>query len=226
MRTNALERVLRETDDFAGARHLVDVEGMSSPKVCNLLNRLVSAMDPDEHYLEIGTWKGRTLLSAAAGNHHRLCIGCDKFRFFGRYTGWGHVARRAFANNVARYREERARILFYEMSSRRLLRSGRVPRPIGVFFYDGDHSYAGTRWSIRAVARLLSPRSVLVVDDWNVRRIRLATRDAIADARLKVLWNRWLEGDHTENTWWNGLGVFYVEASPRVAPARSVARVS
>ena len=42
MDPNIAERLLRETDDFRGAQHLVDVEGMSSPKVCTFLNRLVA----------------------------------------------------------------------------------------------------------------------------------------------------------------------------------------
>src|SRR5438094_10191599 len=73
MDTNVAERLLRETDDFRDAVHLVDVDGMSSAKVCAFLNRLVASMDPCENYLEIGTWKGRTLLSAATDNTDRVC---------------------------------------------------------------------------------------------------------------------------------------------------------
>src|SRR5215207_3690610 len=83
MQTNQVEAVLAATNDFAGATHLVDVPGMSSPKICNLLNALVARMDPGERYLEIGCWRGRTLLSAALNNMDRVCIGCDKFRLCG-----------------------------------------------------------------------------------------------------------------------------------------------
>ena len=84
MEMNLPKQLLDETNDFEGARHLVDVEGMSSTRICNFLNALVGRMDEGEHYLEVGTWQGRTLLSAAFRNRNRLCFACDKFRFFGR----------------------------------------------------------------------------------------------------------------------------------------------
>lgn len=211
MEHNHAERLLTETNDFAGARHLVAVPGMSSPRVCQFLNRLVASMDPGEHYLEIGSWQGLTLLSAAHGNSGRLCVACDKFRLFGRYTGFGFRARRAFLGNLERYAKGRAAIQFHEMPSSRFFRERRVDGPIGVYFYDGDHSYRGTRQSIAAGARWLSPRAVVLVDDWNVKRIRAATLDGFRDAAVRILWSRELEGDHTDTTWWNGLGVFYVE---------------
>src|SRR6185295_3947505 len=88
MNDNAAERLLRETDDFRDAQPVVDVAGLSSPRVCALLNRLVASLPPDEHYLEVGTWKGLTLLSAAWGNADKVCIACDKFRLWGRWTGF------------------------------------------------------------------------------------------------------------------------------------------
>lgn len=214
MQVNHAERLLRETGDFAGAAHLVDVPGMSSPRVCALLNALVASMDPGEHYLEIGSWQGRTLLSAAMHNRGRLCVACDKFRVFGRYTGFGYRVRRALQQNLQRYASDRAVIQFFDMPSRRFFRQRPFDGTVGVYFYDGDHSYRGTRASIAAGARWLSDRAVVLVDDWNVPRIRGGTHDGFADAGVRVLWHRALEGDHTERTWWNGLGVFYVEASP------------
>jgi hypothetical protein len=216
---NELAALLHETNDFEDARSVVDVPGMSSAKVCQFLNRLVSRMDRGEHYLEIGSWRGRTLLSAAMDNPGRLCVACDKFRAFGRYTGFGFRARRALRRNVARYRDSRAAIHFYDMPSAHFFRKPRVPGTVGVFFYDGDHSYRGTRASVAAGAGWLSERAALLVDDWNVRHIREATFDALEDASARILWHRALEGDHTERTWWNGVGAFYLQSDGRRQPA-------
>lgn len=215
MQTNQVEQLLAATSDFADAKHLVDVPGMSSPKLCNLLNGLVARMDDDERYLEIGVWRGRTLLSAAYGNQGRLCIGCDKFRLFGRYTGFGYRARRALRAHLDESRPNRATIWFYDMRSSAFFKRQALG-PVGVYFYDGDHSYRGTRQSIAAGARWLSPRAAVLVDDWNVPHIRKATLDGFQDAGVRILWQRELPGDHTEHTWWNGVGAFYVQraASP------------
>ncbi len=212
MNANALERLLTQTDDFAGARHVVDVEGMSSARHCHLLNGLVAAMDPGEHYLEIGTWRGRTLISAAYKNHGRLCIGCDEFLLHGRFTGWGFLARRALLANIERFRGDSAEIRMCVMSSRALFIRRLVPGPIGVYFYDGDHTRLGTMHGVLAAAPLLSRRSVLLMDDWNDAVIRQATYDALAEARLRVLWSRELSGvNQTEVGFSNGVGAFWLE---------------
>jgi hypothetical protein len=57
---------------------------------------------------------------------------------------------------------------------------------------------------------VLSPRGVILVDDWNDPAIQRATRDALRERGATILWERELPGDHSERTWWNGVGVFYV----------------
>jgi len=208
--TNIALETLRDYRDFDGAQHLVDIPGLSSPRVCNFLNRLVARMDADEHYLEVGTWKGRTLLSAAFHNFNRLCIGCDRFRFWGRFTGPGFIARRALYANIRRYALESAKVELYDMPSRRLFSEAHVRSPVGVYFYDGDHSYEETFHGIMAAVPFLSPKSVLLIDDFNDPIIRCATREAIDAAKLRLLWQRELPGNQDEIGWWNGLGVFFV----------------
>lgn len=211
MQQNTAAELLGEHRDFEGARHLVDVDGMSSPRVCQFLNHLVARMDTDESYLEVGTWRGLTLLSAAYGNLDRTCVGCDKFRFWGQFTGWGFAAGRAFRRNVERYRGRCGRIVFHHMTSERMFARGLPPSPVGVYFYDGDHSHGGTVKGIVSATAHLADKCVLLVDDWNDPVIRRATEEALDRARLRALWRRELEGDHSQRGWWNGLGAFFVE---------------
>ena len=208
---NIAKHILEQNSDFEAATHLVDIPGLSSPRVCRFLNELVRQMDPGEAYLEVGTFKGRTLLSAAWNNRGKRCVGCDKFRLWGRFTGPGFLARRALLANVSKHRAYTADIEFYPITSRELLDRKLVTGPVGVYFYDGDHSYEGTHHGVCGAVRLLARRSVLVMDDYNDPIIRCATREAIAAAGLQVLWHRNLRGDHTETGFWNGLGVFFLE---------------
>lgn len=211
MNDNLPLRLLDEHQDFAQAAPLVAIEGLSSPRVCQLLNQLVRHMDRDECYVEVGTWKGLTLLSAAWGNFGRTCIGCDKFRFYGRFTGLGLQARRALERNIRRHRGRTADIHFHHMSYQRMFAERRISSPIGVYFYDGDHSYGGTYEGITRAAPFLNERSVLVVDDWNDRTIRQATTDALQRACLTPLWHRCLPGNHSGEQFWNGLGIYHLE---------------
>jgi Methyltransferase domain len=207
--TNIARELLKLHADFVGAEPLV--EGLSSPRVANFLNRLVARLAPGETYLEIGTWKGLTLISAAFDNPSKVCIGCDRFRAWGRFTGPGVLARRALAKNLKRYRARSAKIRVFAMKSCELFRRRLLGAPVGVYFYDGDHSYESTHHGMVAASPFLAERSVVLVDDWNDREIRRATFDGLEQASLRVVWRRALPGDHTTLGWWNGLGVFCVE---------------
>jgi len=211
MDRNHAADILEEHAQFDGVGPLVEVGGMSSPRVCHFLNRLVAQIEPGECYLEVGTWRGLTLLSAAYGNLGRPCIGCDKFRFWGRFSGWGFAAKRSLRSNLERYRDQCGPIVFHAMTSERMFRAHPPPAPVGVYFYDGDHSHAGTARGITMAAPYLARRSVLLVDDWNDPVIGRATREALDHARLRILWFRDLKGDHSTRGWWNGVGVFYLE---------------
>lgn len=211
MLDNIAEQLLAANDDYQDARPLVDIEGLSSARVCRFLNDLVRGMDATESYLEVGTWKGKTLLSAAYENQGKVCIACDKFRVLGRFTGLGCLAKQALYRNIERYEAQSAEIIFHHTTSARLFRERRVTGPIGVYFYDGDHSFAGTYHGISAAIPCLSQRSVVLVDDWNDPVIRGASREALRSNQVSLLWERELSGDHTAAGWWNGLGVFFVE---------------
>jgi hypothetical protein len=217
MNHNTVSQILGRHHDFVDARPLVEVRGLSSPRVCNLLNALVRELDPSEAYLEIGTWQGLTLLSAALGNFGRTCIGCDKFRFYGRFTGWGLGARRALLRNIRRYRGYTADIHFHHTTAARLFAERRVSTPVGLYFYDADHSYRGTRHGIEAAAPFLADRCLVILDDWNDPIIRRATHDGLEAAHLRRLWQGELGGDQTERGFWNGLGLFYVEKEKAAA---------
>ncbi len=208
---NVARGLLERTQDYVGARAVVeDVEGLSSPRMCRFLNDLVGSLPEGEAYLEIGSWKGLTLLSAARHNEGKKCIACDKFRLWGRYTGWGASAELALRKNVAHYADECADIVFHKMDSEELFTRGLVEDRIGVYFFDGDHSFEGTYDGVMKGARLLADEAVVLVDDFNDRVIRGATYAALEDADVEVTWSRRLEGDQTDRGFWNGLGVFHV----------------
>jgi hypothetical protein len=211
---NIAREILEEHGDFDGAKHLVDVQGFSSPRVCQFLNELVRRMPANEHYLEIGTFAGLTLCSAIQNNAGKRAFACDKFRFYGKYTGFGFLAKRRLLANLKRYAAGSAQVSMMHTSSRALFKRELVQAPVGVYFYDGDHSYESTYHGVVAGAKLLSQRSVLLMDDWNDPAIRAATRSGIQDAGLRIEWERELEGNQTQDGWWNGLGVFYLSKSP------------
>ena len=124
---NWIEELLERNAYFKHAAHLVEVDGLSTPRVCNLLNQLVARLSDDEVYLEIGTWKGLTVCSAALDNKGKRIVACDKFALYGKTTGLGIKAKRELERNIARYAERSASIEFHAVSSEALFARGLVP---------------------------------------------------------------------------------------------------
>ena len=72
-------------EDFPRSRHPCDrcfravleaVPGLAAENNLALLNLAVSLLEPGESYVEVGTWKGRSLIAAALGNDADL-VGID-----------------------------------------------------------------------------------------------------------------------------------------------------
>lgn len=205
---NIAQMLLEKHNNYENFEHLVDVQGLSSPRVCNFLNDLVGHLGDDECYLEIGTWRGLTLCSAAHMNKGKVCYACDKFRVWGRWTGFGVMAKRALKRNINRYREQSAEIRFFHMTSKKFFELDAIKEPVKVYFYDGDHTYDGTRHGVVAARDVLASESILLMDDWADPVIREATYDGIQAAGFEIAWQKdLLKADG----WWNGLGVFVLQ---------------
>ena len=86
---------------------------------------------------------------------------------------------------------------FHHMKSKALFERDLVPNNIGVYFYDGDHSYEATRLNIEWAESKLADTAVLLIDDYNDSEIRRATEDALANMSFDITWHEFLPGDAT-----------------------------
>src|SRR5438105_3688716 len=60
-----------------------EVPGMATENKLMLLNFAASLLEPGEVYLEVGTWKGLSILGAMLGNGDREFFAIDNFSQFG-----------------------------------------------------------------------------------------------------------------------------------------------
>jgi len=131
--------------------------GFSSSRIEHLLNRLAEAMPESERYFEVGTLEGRTIEAAAYGNDNKQFFAFDPGIKYGTQPT-------KFAPNV----------FFYTMSYQAWLPATRIAgvMPIGVAFYDGDHSAEATREFFTLIAPHLADEAVVVLDDWDRESVR------------------------------------------------------
>lgn len=184
-----------------------DVEGMTSPKVRCLLNAIV-ASEPCSRHLEVGSYKGATLVSAMINNHHASAIAYEDFSEYS--------VQNELEANVNRHRHELGAVrLFYQDFFEVDIPEDMLP--ITSFFYDGDHSSESQKKAVLRAMDLCDEALVFIVDDWNWSDVRKGTWDGINEARCCrfAFWELMAKHNWDDAEFHNGLGVFVLSCVSR-----------
>lgn len=179
---------------------LLRVEGMSSVRIRILLNDLCRYGDC--RYLEVGTFKGSTVLVASYQNCGSF-ISIDNFSEFGGTRG-------ALLENQQRW-SEYCRFQFIESDAWEV--KPESVGPVNVFFYDGSHREADQYKAFTHFDSAFTAEFIAIVDDWNEPAVCSGTRQAFRDLKYKVQCD-WqlasaLNGERVG--WWNGLYIAVVQ---------------
>lgn len=176
---------------------------MTTPATMHLLNYAVQHLEDRECYLEVGTWRGATLIGALLGNQAQGYAIDD-----GSMTEFdtdGRASADVWAENVARF----------GLADRATYIDGAVPAawervhvpPIGVYLFDGDKRTTEPAYDgLMSVVPHLARHALIICDDANTPQVREAAFwfcHAHRDRAVKIL-----ELPTPGNTWpsfWNGL---------------------
>lgn len=190
--------------------------GMATENTGFLLNYAVSLLEPGECYLEVGTWKGRTLSYAMAGNEGKEFYAIDNFSQFTKRPKWylpfAEPEPRRSLNRVLRHASRTHRVSFFEADFRSIFPT--FNKIVGVYFYDGGHEFADQYDGLELALTHLAPNSLIVVDDTN------PYQEGVNGSEARAANERWLR-EHPEWTllfdllsprrdvgWHNGIQVF------------------
>jgi predicted O-methyltransferase YrrM len=167
------------------------VDGLSEENNLALIGLAAAHLEPGECYLEAGTYRGRSLIAAARSTAAE-CIGIDNFSF-------DDSDPEALRANLERFGVAgRARMLDGDAAA--VLAQSELP-PVGVFFYDADHSTEATLAAFSAVVPHLSPRAVIAADNADWARVRAAV-DAFVDAHAEAALAARIAGREDGQPWW------------------------
>jgi len=184
-----------------------DVEGKTSIKKQRLLNLAFGFLEDTEGYLEIGTYHGKSLISAILGNPLRPVFACDNFSEFD--VNSLEITRA----NLARY-GLLERVTFYDCDFLQVFAAENLPVPIGLYFYDAAHDEESQYQAIKHIEPFLSDEALVLVDDWRFASdsgsfAKTATLRAMSESRYR--WQLLYELPARFNgdlaMWWNGVGV-------------------
>jgi len=179
---------------------LDDVPGMATENKLLMLNLAVANLAPGEVYVEVGCYKGATLVGAARGNREARVFACDNFS---KFDGTEQILRA----NLERHAP--GQVEFFNLESRRFLELAPWrPARVGAYFYDGGHSFRDQFEGLAYAIPSLADDAVVIIDDTNKREARSA--DALV-ARLVPGLEPLLDLRTPRNhhpTWWNGIQLF------------------
>lgn len=150
------------------------VQGMTTPSTMHLLNLAVQCLDSDdaECYLEVGTWRGSTLIGALLGNNvDGIAIDNDTMN---EHDQDQRSSQAVWRENVARFGME-GRAHYIDASVPAVWETLDPPGPVGVYLFDGDKATDEAACAgLRGVVPFLAERALLFLDDANDIHVRRA----------------------------------------------------
>lgn len=201
---NLLNVAFTKAEDYNSLidKEILDLPGMSSPKVRHLLNNLVRADDFQVNYLEIGTYFGSTFSSAIYKNENIFAIGVDNFGEFE-----GNTARTKVKQNLEKFRPN-DNCFFVEKSFQNLTSDDLHNQLFNVYFYDGHHGYQSQYEALTKIKPFLQENFILLVDDWfdGEKGPINGTYNGLKDAGMSIIYSKILpEGNGVEvDGYWGG----------------------
>ena len=151
-------------------------------------------------YLEIGTWKGSSVCSAMVGNKATVvcidnCLQNDFLINFNTFKG---------ENNAIFIENDCFNVDVFTLPK------------FNVYMYDGDHTSESHYKALIHFYDCLDDTFIYIVDDWNDKRVRDGTIQAIENLNLETIYeneirltydNTHTPAEEASQTWWNGIYV-------------------
>lgn len=185
------------------AELLEAVPGLARENNLALLNLAASLREPGERYVEVGAYRGTSLVAAMLGNDGGF-VAIDDFSF-------REGSRGQLEGNLARFGLSGVEILEGDVFE--LLRAGALAAaPVGVYYYDAAHSYQEQRSGLELVEPYLAARALAIVDDSDWPQVAAATSDYLAGQPKARLLLEIPGKSRGLPAWWEGVQVLAWES--------------
>ena len=123
----------------------------------------------DQIYLNIGCWKGFTLVSGMIDTNCKV-IGVDNFSQF-------KGPKNEFYKNFENY-QNKERHFFYDEDYKVFFKKfEKKNERISFYYYDGEHSYKNQYENLNIVDNFLDKGSIVLIDDINFPEVENGTKD-------------------------------------------------
>jgi predicted O-methyltransferase YrrM len=178
------------------------VPGFTTPAELAVLNLAARLLPDGEGYLEVGTFKGRSLSGVLLDAPDRRYVAVENFSEFGMHTA---LSRAQLEQSIAQYSTNRAFRLLDGDAFRVLATTEPSLGRIGVYFYDGAHTGLAHYLALGVAEPKLADEAVVLVDDASWPMVARATgRYVRRHSGWSIARDIQAEVDHDQR-WANGL---------------------
>lgn len=191
-----------------------DVAGYTSSNELAILNLAAQLMPADEAYLEVGTFKGRSLCGAVRDAGDKKFYAMENFMEFGMA---GQEARAELFTNLETYGKDADVDLLEGDCFKLMVEPGTVDRPVGVYFYDGEHTLLSHYLALAVAEPLLADEALVLIDDATWPVVQRAHRLFLKRHQGWEISATWDAKEADDPRWANGLHALTFK---RVAPSR------
>ncbi len=175
------ENVLAAIQETEAAGLLSDhrndgLSGLAGLKTVGVLQRLAKMMSLDKTvcYLEIGVFRGLTLVSTALDAPNVPCYGIDNFRILDPNNENLSIVQ----DRMEKFKTDNAKLINMDFEQAlKTLEDHIGDRKVGLYLIDGPHDYRSQLVCLLLAKRYLHDRAIIVIDDANYPDVRMATRD-------------------------------------------------
>ncbi|MFA5335508.1 MAG: class I SAM-dependent methyltransferase [Candidatus Omnitrophota bacterium] len=182
-----------------------NVKGMSTDNISFFINEIVHHLCKNGVYLEVGTFQGRSLLSAALFNPSTRCIAIDNFSQFDKERKNEAI----LSDNLKKFMYPK-NIEFYNQDYKQAIRDIFFKEPnlkIDVYYYDGVHTFEDQFEGLSIVLPYLQEKCTILVDDINWEFVSNANKVFIKkNPEFRSVFKIYTKANGS-NDWWNGFEV-------------------
>ena len=166
----------KEKIDLDLRKELIKIDSMSTYAIGYLINRICKNLSKNQVYLNIGCWKGFSLVAVMINTKCKV-IGVDNFS---QFTGPKNDFIKNFENS------KKSNHFFFEQDYEKYFESlDHTKDKFDFYFYDGEHSYDNQFKNLEIADNFLNVGSLILIDDINFDEVYEGTLDFINKTKSK-----------------------------------------
>lgn len=194
-----------------------EIFGLTSLKIKMLLNNITNSLE-GINYLEVGTYRGATIVCTISSDNVKNAYGIDNF-CYNPYTaeiwnpnGWNNI-RHALTDSLERTRLlDKVTIIESDIRDTTINYKNIIKNKINMMFFDIDSlTEKELLISLQNIKPTLDNEFLLIMGNYNNKNDTIKiVNDFLNKNKLITIFHKQIDTNSFENksSWWNGIGIF------------------